>query len=404
MRFQCTPGGFRGFALKSTQLMSVGAPEPLIDVQTAVETAAIEIGMTDIAARSPLELFWRRFRSDRVALFSLGTIVVLVALAIFAPLIVKLIGAPGPNTQNSGALDQFGLPTGPSRNAVLPFEVLVGGLLLALIMGFLPWRQARGRAQLIVAAVAVVAAIALAAIFWPSAKHLFGVDSLGRDVFARVLYGARVSLLVAFVATGISMLIGVTAGLVAGYYRGGVDLVISRLIDLLLAFPILLLGLGIAAACSLGKGCLGGLIQPGLVDVIFVIAFLNWTYIARIVRGQVLSLREKEFVESARSLGASDARIIFRELLPNLTAPIIVYATLIIPQNILFEASLSFLGVGVQPPTASWGKMLADATSIFDTAWWYMVFPGAALLVTVLAFNLVGDGLQDALSPRLARS
>jgi peptide/nickel transport system permease protein len=118
----------------------------------------------------------------------------------------------------------------------------------------------------------------------------------------------------------------------------------------------------------------------------------------------VLSLREKEFVESARSLGASDARIIFRELLPNLIAPIIVYATLIIPQNILFEASLSFLGVGVQPPTASWGKMLADATSIFDTAWWYMVFPGAALLVTVLAFNLVGDGLQDALSPKLARS
>jgi peptide/nickel transport system permease protein len=172
----------------------------------------------------------------------------------------------------------------------------------------------------------------------------------------------------------------------------------------LLAFPILLLALGLAAACSLGKGCLGGLIQPGLTVVIFVIAFVNWTYIARIIRGQVLSLREKEFVEAARSLGASNSRIIFRELLPNLVAPIIVYSTLIIPQNILFEAALSYLGVGVQPPNASWGAMLADATSIFDTAWWYMVFPGVALLLTVLAFNLLGDGLQDALNPKSGRN
>jgi peptide/nickel transport system permease protein len=189
-------------------------------------------------------------------------------------------------------------------------------------------------------------------------------------------------------------------GLVAGYYGGKVDMVISRLIDLLLAFPILLLALGLATACSLGGGCLGGLLQPGIVVVIFVIAFVNWTYLARIVRGQVLSLREKEFVDAARSLGASDARIIFREILPNLVAPIIVFATLIIPQNILFEAALSFLGAGIQPPTASWGAMIADATTIFDQAWWYMLFPGVALLVTVLAFNLVGDGLQDALHPR----
>src|SRR5213079_1885032 len=161
--------------------------------------------------------------------------------------------------------------------------------------------------------------------------------------------------------------------------------------------------LGVAAACSLGKGCLGGLIKPGLTVVIFVIAFVNWTYIGRIIRGQVLSLREKEFVEAARSLGASNRRIIFREILPNLVAPIIVYSTLVIPQNILFEAALSFLGVGVQPPNASWGAMIADATSIFDSAWWYMVFPGVALLLTVLAFNLLGDGLQDALNPRRGR-
>jgi peptide/nickel transport system permease protein len=331
--------------------MSVGAPELLVEAEAAAEQGLGPVP-GEIAARSPLELFWRRFRSDRVAIASLAFIVVLILIALLAPLIVSLVGAPGPNVQNSGALDQFGTPTGPSF----------------------------------------------------AHHHLFGVDPLGRDVFARVLYGARVSLLVAFVATGISMFVGVTAGMVAGFYRGWVDTVISRLIDVLLAFPILLLGLGLAAACSLGKGCLGGIIKPGLTVVIFVIAFVNWTYIARIVRGQVLSLREKEFVESARSLGASNSRIIFREILPNLVAPIIVYATLIIPQNILFEAALSFLGVGVQPPTASWGAMLNDATSIFDTAWWYMVFPGAALLLTVLAFNLVGDGLQDALHPKAARN
>src|SRR5436305_1281655 len=228
----------------------------------------------------------------------------------------------------------------------------------------------------------------------PSSHNLFGVDPLGRDVFSRVIYGARVSLEVAIIATALSVALGVLVGMVAGYYRGWVDTLLSRLIDALLAFPILLLALGIGASCSLGNGCLGGLVQPGLSVVIFVIAFVNWTYIARIIRGQVLSLREKEFVEAARALGASNLRIIFREILPNLVAPIIVYSTLIIPTNVLFEAALSFLGVGVQPPDASWGAMIADATDIFDTAWWYMVFPGAALLLTVLAFNLLGDGLQ----------
>jgi peptide/nickel transport system permease protein len=253
--------------------------------------------------------------------------------------------------------------------------------------------------------------------------------------------------------------------MIAGYYRGAVDTVLSRSMDVLLAFPVLLLALGLGAACSL-KGCLsadsvardlivlaivvalisvalaafrgGGLraieradwilrlspaifllivalalvvfggkgatlIQPGLPVVIFVITLVGWPYMARIIRGQVLSLREKEFVEAARSLGASDSRIIFRHILPNLVAPIIVYTTLLIPTNILFEAALSFLGVGVQPPTASWGAMIADAVEIFDTAWWYMTFPGVALLLTVLAFNLVGDGLQDALNPRTGR-
>ena len=381
--------------------MSVGSPDLLLETEAVAEAGLGSEG-GEVAARSPLELFWRRFRADRVAVSSLGVIVVLVLLAIFAPLLVRLVGAPGPNVQNSGALDQFGTPTGPSKNALWPFIVAALGVVLAMIASALPWPAVRRRGPRTIVPVTVVLAVVLALIFWPSAKHLFGVDPLGRDIFARVLYGARVSLLVAFVATGLSMAIGVTLGLVAGYFRGAVDMGISRVIDVLLAFPILLFALGLASACSLGHGCLGGLIKPGLVVVIFVITFVNWTYIARIVRGQVLSLREKEFVEAARSLGASNARIIFKEILPNLIAPIIVYATLIIPQNILFEAALSFLGAGVQPPTASWGAMLADATSIFDTAWWYMVFPGVALLITVLAFNLVGDGLQDALAPKAA--
>jgi peptide/nickel transport system permease protein len=382
--------------------MSVGTSELLSDVRAEAEL--FESASDEIVARSPMQLFWRRFRQDRVALVSLGVIVVLILMAILAPLISGIVGAPGPNVQNTNDLSSFGTPTGPSHNALWPFIVLLIGLLLAMLSSNLPWPALRRRLPLAVVVVSLLAAIGLAVSIWPSARHLFGVDPLGRDVFARILYGARVSLFVAFVATGISMVVGVTLGMVAGYFRGAVDMVISRIIDLLLAFPILLLALGLAAACSLGHGCFGGALKPGLVVVIFVIAFVNWTYIARIVRGQVLSLREKEFVDAARSLGASNSRIIFREILPNLVAPIIVYSTLIIPQNILFEAALSYLGAGIQPPTASWGAMLSDATSIFNTAWWYMVFPGAALLITVLAFNLVGDGLQDALHPKAANS
>ena len=196
--------------------------------------------------------------------------------------------------------------------------------------------------------------------------------------------------------------IGVILGTVAGFYRGWVDTALSRIVDVVLSVPLLLLGLGIGAACAV-RGCLGGAVAPGTSTIIFLIAFATWTYIYRITRGLVLSLREREFVEASRALGASNARIMFREILPNLVAPVIVYATLQIPLNILLEASLSFLGVGVRPPTASWGQMIAAATPIFNTAWWYMVFPGAALLLTVLAFNLLGDGLRDALNPRTAR-
>jgi peptide/nickel transport system permease protein len=171
--------------------------------------------------------------------------------------------------------------------------------------------------------------------------------------------------------------------------------------DVFLAFPVLIFAVGLGVACA--DGCLGGALQPGLPVVIAVIGLTLWPYMARIVRGQVLSLREKEFVEASRSLGASNSRIIFREILPNLVAPIIVYGTILIPQVILYEAALSFLGVGVDPSDPSWGFMISDAIDVFDIAWWYMTFPGLALLFTVLAFNLVGDGLQDALNPRTSK-
>jgi peptide/nickel transport system permease protein len=394
--------------------VSTGAPELL---QEAGSAPAADSQAAAIAARSPLQLFWRRLRQDRVALVALTFIVLLILVAIFAPLIVKLVGARPPNEQSTKYFDEFGSPSGPGSGKIL------------------------------------------------------GVDDLGRDVFSRVLYGARISLEVAFIATALIVVIGVILGMVAGYYRGYIDTVLSRAMDVMLAFPVLLLALGLGAACSFGKGCIAvnydrvggfiiafslicmllslgwlvisnrrskgvetdsleprdylsriipwgllmlvglvavlllphrtaGIITPGLPVVIFVISFAGWPYMARIIRGQVLSIREKEFVEAARSLGASDARILFRHILPNLVAPIIVYTTLLIPTNILFEAALSFLGIGVQPPTASWGSMISDATGIFDTAWWFMTFPGLALLLTVLSFNLIGDGLQDALNPR----
>jgi peptide/nickel transport system permease protein len=215
------------------------------------------------------------------------------------------------------------------------------------------------------------------------------------------MYGARTSLVIAFFATGLALVIGVVLGLIAGFYRGKVDTVISRTTDVVLSLPILLLALGLASACGTSKqGCLGGLIKPGLMLVSLIIGLFSWPYIARIIRGQVLSLREKEFVEASRSLGSSNMRIVMREILPNVAAPIIVFTTLIIPSNILFEAGLSFLGVGVPDTTPSWGAMLASAGDAFTYAPWLMIFPGLFLFMTTLAFNLVGDGLRDALDPR----
>jgi peptide/nickel transport system permease protein len=303
-----------------------------------------------IAGKTPWQLFWTRFKKDKAALIGLGLVVTLVVLAFAAPLIAKITGH-GPNELFGRQMtDEFGLPKGPNGD------------------------------------------------------FFFGADRAGRDVFVRVIYGAQTSLLVAVGATGFAVVVGVILGTIAGYFGGKIDTLISRTIDIILSMPILLFAIGIAAACGATvHGCLGGLITPGKWVVIFIIALFSWPYIARIVRGNTLSIREKEFIEAARSLGAGNVRIMFREVLPNLVAPIIVYATLIIPNNILFEAALSFLGLGVPPKTPSWGRMLSDAAPIFDVAWWLMVFPGMFLIATTLAFNLLGDGLRDAFDPRSER-
>jgi peptide/nickel transport system permease protein len=306
-------------------------------------------GEEQVVGKSPRELFWARFKKDKAAFFGLGVIILLVIVAFAAPLISKLVGH-GPNELFRDMTDEFGLPKGPNRD------------------------------------------------------FFFGADDSGRDLFVRVVYGARTSLLVAIVATGIAVFVGVMLGIIAGYFGGIVDTVISRTIDIILSMPVLLFAIGIAAACSAtASGCLSGLIKPGRPVVIFIIAAFTWPYIARIVRGNVLSIREKEFIEAARSLGATHPRIMFREVLPNLVAPIIVYTTVIIPSNIIFEASLSFLGLGVPDRIPSWGRMLSDSADIFDVAWWFMFFPGLFLILTTLAFNLLGDGLRDALDPRSDR-
>jgi peptide/nickel transport system permease protein len=306
----------------------------------------------EIRGRTPWQLFWVRFKQDRVALTGLAVLVVLAVLAIGAPLIANNWLGRGPNDLSFARemTDDFGLPRGPNST------------------------------------------------FW------FGADKSGRDLFIRVLYGARTSLVVAIFATGIAVTLGVVVGITAGYFGGKIDTFVSRIIDMILSLPLLLFAIGIAAACNSTKeGCLGGWVKPGFGLVVFIIAVFSWPYIARIVRGNTLSIREKEFVEAARSVGSGNRRIMFKEILPNLVAPIIIYATLIIPQNVIFEAALSFLGVGIPPNIPSWGRMLSEASPVLEVAPWMMLFPAAFLVLTTLAFNLVGDGLRDALDPRAGR-
>ncbi|WP_051944281.1 ABC transporter permease [Streptacidiphilus rugosus] len=293
---------------------------------------------TGIEGRSPWQLAWLHLRKDRAAMISAVFILLLVVVALSAPLLAHLIGyGPADQDRDHG--------------------ITVDGLPVA-----------------------------------PNGRHLLGTDNLGRDILVRVIYGSRISLLVGVASTLMAIAIGVLVGLAAGYFGGAVDSFLSRAMDVVLSFPFLLFAIALVSIYG-----------SSLALSVFVIAFFSWAAVGRIVRGQTLSIREKEYIESARSLGAGDLRIMFVDVLPNLLAPVIVYTTLLIPIAVVFEATLSFLGLGVPLPTPTWGNMLSDSQDFYQVAWWFPLFPGLALLLTTLAFNLLGDGVRDALDPRAGR-
>jgi peptide/nickel transport system permease protein len=308
-----------------------------------------------IEGRSLWQIAWRRLKKDKVAMAG-GVICLLLALvAVFASELSALYGYDW-KTQSPNLLDQTTtMPVGPFGGA--------------------------------------------------SGKHWLGLTPvLGQDVLAGLLYGARTSLIISSLATLLSLVLGVSLGLIAGYARGWRDTLIARTMDMLLAFPTLLFSIALLSVFSIVPSFLGLTGVPlRFFVIIFVLGFFGFPYIGRIVRGQVLALREKEFVDAARSLGASNFRIMTREIMPNLVGPILVYTTLTIPNYMLGEAGLSFLGVGVTYPTASWGQMLSDAGQYFEIDPFYLVAPGVTIFIAVMAFNLFGDGLRDALDPKSTR-
>ena len=309
---------------------------------TELQYQASKVGSAPAVAiegRSQWQLTWRRLRKDRVAIASVVIIILMILFAILAPLIAHLTGHPVDQEYVATGQTVDGLPVGPG------------------VHGF-----------------------------------ILGTDWVGRDLLVRIAYGARISLFVGLLTTFLATVLGVTLGLVAGYFGGIIDGVLARFFDAALAFPYIVLALALASVFN-----------PSLLIVIGVITFFSWAGISRIVRGQTLSLKEKEYVEAAKSLGAGPWRIMFIDILPNLLGPVLVLATLYIPAAVTFEATLSFLGIGIPEPAPSWGNILSEATGFYHVAWWYVVFPALALLITTLAFNLLGDGIRDAIDPRTER-
>jgi ABC-type dipeptide/oligopeptide/nickel transport system permease subunit len=308
-------------------------------MSAAIELVDVLDEPKTIQGRSPFVLAVHRLRKDKVAMISLVVILLIVLMAIFAPVFTAITGHPPNEQYRDVGLTPDGLPRGPNGT------------------------------------------------FW------LGTDDLGRDILVRIAYGARVSLLVGVIATAITVAIGVVLGLAAGFLGGITDTILARLIDVVLSVPFLLVAIALVSVTG-----------PSLTVTVLVIGCFSWASVARIVRGQVLSLREREFVEAARSLGAGDGRIMFVDILPNVMAPVIVYTTLLIPVVIVTQATLSFLGLGLPPPTADWGGMISASQNYYTTAWWFILFPGLALLITTLAFNLFGDGVRDAFDPRADRT
>jgi peptide/nickel transport system permease protein len=322
-----------------------------------------------VRARGYWEQVWRRFKRDRVAVGG-GIFVIFLFLVAWvgAPIAKHFLGH-GPNELFAGGLDERLLPVGPMTHISLA-----------------PYVGASGD--------------------YGTTLFILGADGqLGRDEFLRLLYGAQTSLEVAIGATLLSMTVGVLMGSIAGYHGGWIDTLVSRITEITMAFPILLFIIALASTAGdrLDKITLGGLFGNGVVTLILVLGFFGWFYPARIVRAQVLSLREKEFIEAARMVGANDWRIVRSHLLPHLVAPIIVLSTITVAQFILAEAGLSFLGIGIKAPTPSWGNLLAEGPNYYLTQPWLMVWPGVAVLLATLAFNLLGDGLRDAFDPRSTR-
>ncbi|HCA84452.1 MAG TPA: peptide ABC transporter permease [Streptomyces sp.] len=328
------------------------APIKTTGAEAEVQPEAVLTGVkkSQIEGRSLGQIAWMRFKRDKMAVAGGVVVVFLILLAVLSKPIQAVFGLD-PNSFNQDLIDP----------ALLAPKGGWGGM---------------------------------------SWDHPLGVDpQYGRDILARIIEGSWVSLIVAGGATLLAVVIGTVLGVVAGFYGGWVDTLISRTMDTFLAFPLLLFAISISATLQDGAFGLDGLpLRIGVL--IFVIGFFGWPYMGRIVRAQTLSLREREFVDASRSLGARGPFILFRELLPNLVAPILVYSTLMIPTNILFEAALSFLGVGIAPPQSSWGGMLTQAVDLYEVDLQYMFVPGLAIFITVLAFNLLGDGLRDALDPR----
>jgi peptide/nickel transport system permease protein len=309
-----------------------------LEAEASVPPASEVPGGRAIEGRSPWQLAWTRLRQDKAAMISLVVILLLIVMALTAPLIAKWVGyAPDFGDRKYGQTED-GLPVG-----------LTG-------------------------------------------HHVLGTDRFGRDILVRSVYGARVSLLVGLVSTALAVILGVIIGASAGFYGGAIDTILARFMDVTLSFPYLLFALALAAAFGASTPL-----------TIFVITFFSFASIGRIVRGQVLQIKEREFIEAARSLGAGSVRTMFVDVIPNLVAPVTVLGSMTIPTAIIFESTLSFLGAGSDPRTPTWGNMLSDATQSYTVAWWTLFIPAALLLITTLAFNILGDAVRDALDPRSER-